>query len=143
MKTAGSTEALEKPLQNNDIIELPLGLLGFEAIKEYVWLESPDELPFRWLQARDNPRLTFLVVPPFDVLPAYAPDIGDDDVAFLQLSQPSDALMFGIVTLRTRGPSTVNLKGPIVLNRFTRRGKQVVLVNALNYPLQYPLPVAE
>jgi flagellar assembly factor FliW len=143
MRTAERTE-LDLPMpRNEDIIHMPLGLLGFEPYKHYVWMESPEEVPFRWLQALHEPGLTFLIVSPFDVLPEYEPNVSDDDAAFLGLNSPLDALVFGIVTLRPGGAATVNLKGPIILNRFTSRAKQVVLTNAAEYPLQYPLPVAE
>ena len=130
-------------LDRQELVHLPLGLLGFEHVKTWRWLESPDELPFCWLQAAQEPNLTFLIVPAFDVLRDYRPDINNDDVAFLRLERPEDALIYGIVTLRPRGRATVNLKGPIILHRVTRRGKQVVLANAAEYSLQHPLPTGE
>jgi flagellar assembly factor FliW len=36
----------------------------------------------------------------------------------------------------------MNLKGPILLNRHTLRGKQVILTNAANFQLKFPLPLA-
>jgi flagellar assembly factor FliW len=36
----------------------------------------------------------------------------------------------------------MNLKGPIVVNRFTLIGKQVVIANASQYSLQHPIVVA-
>ncbi|MEW6302735.1 MAG: flagellar assembly protein FliW [Verrucomicrobiota bacterium] len=123
------------------MVRLPLGLLGFESIKDYVLLTEPGEEPFRWLQVLDDPSLAFLVVPPFDVLPEYAPRLSPEDVAFLELGDPSEAWLFNIVTVRGPGRATVNLKGPVVFNRFTFRGKQVVIANAADYSLQHPLPV--
>ena len=41
------------------------------------------------------------------------------------------------------GGATVNLKGPIVVNRHTLRGKQVIPTNAPKFALQHPLPVAK
>jgi flagellar assembly factor FliW len=35
----------------------------------------------------------------------------------------------------------VNLKGPIIINRNTHIGKQVVIANASDYSVQHPLPV--
>ena len=135
---------LDLPMpRNEDVIHLPLGLLGFERFKEYLLVESPEEAPFRWLQALDDPALTFLVIPLMDVIGRYEPNISDEDVAFLRLNSPQDAIIFGIVTLRPQARATVNLKGPIILNRHTFRGKQVVLANAAQYPLRYPLPTAE
>lgn len=143
MKTAELTELELPTLRDQDVIHLPLGLLGFERIKDYIWIESADEVPFRWLQALHDPSLTFLVVPPFELLSSYAPNVTDEDVAFLGLSCPMDALIYAIVTLRPGGRSTMNLKGPIVVNRFTQIGKQVVLANAADYSLQCSLPVAD
>jgi len=36
----------------------------------------------------------------------------------------------------------VNLKGPIVINRRTLTGKQVIPVNAAEYAIRHPLPLA-
>ena len=42
-----------------------------------------------------------------------------------------------------RGPqqATVNLKGPIVLNRRTLVAKQVIPLNAPEYSVAHPLPI--
>lgn len=125
------------------VVHLPLGLLGFEHVKRYVLLEEPGQEPFLWLQMLDDRQLAFLVMPPFEAVPDYRPEISTEDVEFIGLKNPDDALIYNIVTLRPNGRATMNLKGPVVLNRLTRRGKQVVLVNAADYQLQHPLPVAE
>jgi flagellar assembly factor FliW len=125
------------------IVHLPSGLLGFEQIKKYILISKPEEAPFHWLQALEDPSLTFLVVSPFEFLASYAPDIPAEDVSSIGLEDPSDALFFNIVTLRPKGRSTVNLKGPIVLNRYSLIGKQVVLSNASEYSVQHPLPYSE
>lgn len=134
-----------KPLEvkSENIIHLPFGLLGFEQMKKYVLLSTPQEEPFRWLQVLSDPSLAFLVLSPFEIMPDYQPDISEDDASFIGLTTPQDALIFNIVTLRPNGRATINLKGPIVLNRFTLTGKQVVISNAAQYSLQHPLPVVE
>ncbi|HWI59371.1 MAG TPA: flagellar assembly protein FliW, partial [Bacillota bacterium] len=123
-------------------ITLPLGLLGFEAIKQYVLLASPEEAPFLWLQVAGEAGLSFLVVSPGVACADYAPELSAEDVAFLGLRTAEDAMMFNIVTLHADGRATVNLKGPVVVNRHTLVGKQVVPLNAGRYPTQHPLPVA-
>jgi flagellar assembly factor FliW len=124
-------------------VRLPMGLLGFEQIKDYQLTSNPGEDPFRWLRVKDNPSLAFVVVEPFIALPDYQPDIPQPDVQFLGLSQPEDALLYTIVTLHPGKPATINLKGPVVINRNTGVGKQVIIANASNYSVQHPLPVAE
>lgn len=123
-------------------VRLPAGILGFEQFKEYVLLAKPAEMPFAWLRVADSASLAFVVINPFIVMPDYAPDIPEADVEFLALKEVNDALLFSIVTLRGPGRATVNLKGPLVINRHTRVGKQVIIANANNYSLEHPLPVA-
>ena len=125
------------------ILNLPLGLLGFEHIKQFQLISNLQELPFRWLQVVDDPSLAFLVVSPFEVLPTYAPNISTDDATHLGLERPEDAELLNIVTLRANGNSTVNLKGPIVLNRHTLVAKQIVPANVAEYSLRHPLPLAQ
>src|SRR5688572_15878839 len=122
------------------LVHLPCGLLGFESVKRYVLSSIPGEEPFLWFRDQAEPALAFLVVSPFEVIPSYEPDLPAEDVRFLGLESPDDALLLNIVTLRPHGRSTVNLKGPIVINRFSLIGKQVVLANAADYSVQHPLP---
>jgi len=131
------------PAIRQDAVRMPNGLLGFEEIKDYVLTTNPEEQPFGWLKVRDNAALAFVVLDPFIALPDYQPDIPQSDVEFLSLKQPNDALLLGIVTIHNRNRATVNLKGPIVVNRHTRVAKQVIIANASAYSVTHPLPVTE
>jgi flagellar assembly factor FliW len=141
MSTLELTELESMRVKSENIIQMPAGLLGFEDIKQFVLLSNPEDAPFSWFQVLDDASLAFLVLPPFDVIPEYQPEISDEDVAYLGLKKPTDALIFNIVTMRPDG-ATLNLKGPIVINRFTLRGKQVVIQNAPKYSVRHPLPLA-
>ena len=44
------------------VIRLPLGLLGFERVKNYALLAKPEESPLMWLQMLEGARLSFRVV---------------------------------------------------------------------------------
>lgn len=127
------------PVASEQIIQMPLGLLGFEQFKRYRLLAKPEEAPFLWLQVVDDPNLAFLVISPFVARPDYGPDLAPEDVAYLGLLKPEDALIFNIVTVRPGAPATVNLKGPIVLHRQRRLAKQVIPLNAAQYDLRHPL----
>jgi flagellar assembly factor FliW len=142
MKCAEPIEAEPSAVVRREAVQLPKGLLGFEAIKDYVLTFNPDEEPFAWLSVEGNASLAFVVMDPFLALAEYQPDIPQADVEFLKLQRPEDALVLGIVTLREHQPPTVNLKGPIVINRRTQTGKQVIIANAAAYSVQHPLPVA-
>jgi flagellar assembly factor FliW len=142
MNTIELIEPERRTLNDEHIVRLPYGLLGFERFKNYVLLIRPQEEPFLWLQMLDGARHAFLVVSPFVVLPDYQPDIPEEDVQFLGLTTPADAQLVGIVTLRGPGRATINLKGPIVINRNTNLGKQIIPNNAANYSVRHPLPVS-
>jgi len=144
MKCAEMTEpetTARTPHKNN--VRIPTGLLGFEQIKDYVLTTNPEEEPFAWLHVEDNSALAFVVIDPFVVLPDYKPDIPQADVEFLQIKQSSDALLLGIVTINGTQQPTLNLKGPIVINRHLHIGKQIIIANAAEYSVKHPLPVAE
>lgn len=122
-------------------VQLPLGLLGFENIKTYSLTHTPEQEPFGWLTMCSGERLAFLVVPPVFILNDYAPDLSDEDVHFLEIRHPDDAMILNIVKMRANGTTTVNLKAPIVINRHTMIGKQVVL-NQPAYAISHPIQTA-
>lgn len=141
-----NTQAILEPetpeVNDQVIIQLPDGLSGFERVNKYTVLARPQEAPFMWMQMMDATRKAFLIVSPFIVKPDYQPDIPAADAEYLGIDEPSDALLYAICTLRGPGRATVNLKGPIVVNRHTMVGKQVIPNNASSYPLDHPLAVA-
>ena len=137
-----SVELESVTVKTENVIHMPGGLLGFENVKRFVLLTDPEEAPFCWLQAIGDSSLAFLVVSPFEAAPDYQPELSDEDAAYLGLKKPEDALIYNVVTLRGE-QATINLKGPIVINRFTLRGKQVVLQNASKWSVRHPLPIAQ
>jgi flagellar assembly factor FliW len=105
----------------------PSGLFGFESLKSYVMLDAEHQ-PFFWLQSTESAAAAFIMVSPFLFRPDYELDIGDDELADIGISSPESALVFSIVTAPADGsPMTANLQGPVVINRDTRMGKQLIL----------------
>jgi flagellar assembly factor FliW len=56
----------------------------------------------------------------------------------LELTEPADAMVLSIVT-SGQGPATINLKVPIVINRHSLIGKQIIPKNANRFDLRYPM----
>jgi flagellar assembly factor FliW len=135
-------ELAETNARHEDAVLLPYGLLGFENIKKYQLLTKQEEAPFLWFRMLEGGGQAFLVVPPGQVVPDYQPDLAEEDLEFLDLRDPADALILNTVTVKRDGKATINLKGPIVINRRTWVGKQVIPNNAAQYPVHHPLPVA-
>jgi flagellar assembly factor FliW len=142
MKSADTIEQPAAPAASSNLLQMPLGILGFEQFKNYALLANPAEKPFAWLKAVDEKPLSFVVIDPFVVLPDYKPEIPEADVNFLGIKQPGDALLLGIVTIHGTNLVTMNLKGPVVINRHSHIGKQVIIANAADYSVNHPLPVA-
>jgi flagellar assembly factor FliW len=142
MKCAELIGTEKPPTIRREAVRMPTGLLGFEQIKDYVLASHPDEDPFGWLHVQDNSALAFVVIDPFVALPGYQPDIPQSDVEFLKLEQAEDALLVSIVTIHDDSRATVNLRGPVVINRHSHIGKQVIITNAAAYSVAHPLPVA-
>jgi flagellar assembly factor FliW len=110
-------------------ISFPLGLLGFEPLKEYVLLDA-ERQPFYWLQSLEVEQVAFILVNPFLFRPDYELNIEDEDLQDIGLSGPENALIFAVVTIPPDGaPMTANLQGPLVINRDARTGKQAVLTD--------------
>lgn len=129
------------PLFTETTIDLrfPCGLLGFEQVKEFKLHAYSDLQPFLWLEAINGNGLCFLVVPPSFVVSAYQIELTDDDVAFLGLDDPDDAVVLNIATFHSDASITVNLKGPIIYNKFTHVARQIVPKNASVLSIKHPL----
>jgi flagellar assembly factor FliW len=109
-------------------LEFVSGLLGFENETQFALIPS-DFAPFYWMQSLQSTRLAFLVVDPFLIRHDYEVDIDDMSLKSIGVTSPSDVSVLGIVTVPTvQGqPVTVNLQGPIVVNKVTRKCFQAIL----------------
>ena len=123
-------------------ITLPQGLIGFPHFRRAELLYLPEHLPFLWMKvSAPAGAMNFVVIEPGGLVPDYELDLFDGDATSLGLSESKDAMVLNIVTLRPNSPlhATVNLVGPIVINRRTRVGRQVVLANNHHYSARYLL----
>jgi flagellar assembly factor FliW len=110
-------------------ITFPQGLFGFEGLKDYVLMDA-EQQPFFWLQSLDVEKVAFVLISPFFFRPDYEINIGDAELAEININSHEQALIFTIVTIPgEEDPMTANLLGPLVINRDTRVGKQVVLTD--------------
>jgi flagellar assembly factor FliW len=125
------------PVKSENVFHFPDGLPAFENVKEFVFLCKPDTRPFFFMQALEPQDLAFVCIDPFLIYPGYKPRISNQDVNFLHLSRPEDAMIISIVTV-TRNVSdiTVNLQGPVVINIQASLGKQIIC-DGQDYPVRY------
>ena len=111
-------------------LHMPAGLLGFPEVKEYFIVDSEPELPVKWLQAREELPLAFAITDPLIVLPDYWVDLTPLDLMDVGAHTTTDLFLVAIITLprETTPYPTVNLQGPVLINRANGWAKQLVLV---------------
>ena len=125
-------------------IALPQGIIGFKNYTRGELLYVPDHLPFLWLKLEGGGEpVHFCVIEPAGIIADYELEIFDEDAGSLELKRPEDALILNIVTLRQDSPTdaTVNLMGPIVVNRRTHVGRQLVIANHSRFSSHPYLPI--
>lgn len=119
-----TTAALSAPSQ----ITLARPLVGFPGSSSFRLHELGDGYaPFMALTSLDETGLYFVVVPPGLLFPDYLVEIPEEDVTLLGLSSPDDVAVFVLVTRSSGSSPTANLLGPLVVNRRSGIGTQVVL----------------
>lgn len=122
------------------IIKFPEGLLGFEDLRSYIIIKNDNpEVPFDWLQSIENPDLAFVITDPFLFLGNYEFELGDKDVEELKINTKNDIKIYNIVVVgKDIKESTMNLRGPIIINIQEKIGKQIVL-DTDKYSLKHEL----
>lgn len=132
----------EIEIKDANIIHFEEGVPGFpDDGKDYAIIfndDLPAELhetkvensPLLWLQSTANPELAFVVLNTFAYYEDYDPKISQDEIASLGEYDPETFEIYNIVIIpENMQDMTVNLKGPIVINRKTQKGKQAIVVN--------------
>ena len=120
-------------------IEFGRGILGFEHLRRFVHLATEEEHPFSWLQSLEDPEVAFVVANPALFFPHYCLEIDPRELGDVRPGPNEKLLVLGICTIRESPQEiSMNLQGPLVINRVTRRGKQLVL-NHSGYGTQHRL----
>jgi flagellar assembly factor FliW len=122
-----------------DVLTFDDGMPGFPGRQRFSIVSQPGLEPFLTLESIDAGGPSFVVVPPAAVIEDYEVPVDNDTAGALGIAEPDDAFMLAIVAVGgPEGGHTVNLLGPIVVNRHSGQARQVVLVDS-DYPLRHPL----
>lgn len=115
-------------IDEEKIITFQEGIIGFSDIHRYILLGEEEENPFQWLQAVDEPNLTFVVVPSKMICPTYQPKLNQDVLEKLEIGNLERILYYSIVVLpEDISQMRANLQSPLVINLENNKAKQVVL----------------
>lgn len=122
-----------------DILIFPEGPLGFPDCTRFTLVDEERAAPFRMLQSLDNPNLAFVVVDPLVVRNDYHFNVTKEDLRLVKADGIDDLMVYAIVTMAAElADVTVNLQGPLVLNKRHRIGHQFVLIDS-EYTTREPL----
>ena len=121
----------ELEVAENLVIRMTKPILGFEQLKRYVIVETPDFEPFKWFQSVDDPQVAFVIVNPLLFFPDYTIEVNPREIDELRVDNVRDINTYAIVTIpQEYTRMTANLQGPILVNTRTNLAKQLVLVNS-------------
>lgn len=127
-------------VKEDAIITFPEGIPGFHDETQFALIPLNETSPFLVLQSVKTEKVGFMVATPYAFKADYAFDLAPEDVAQLNIEQPEDVFVYGILTLKdTLAQSTINLLAPIVINEQTKLAKQIVLPAEDEALLRYPL----
>lgn len=118
----------EMEVKEEDLINVPNGLIGFPELKNYVLLDHDKDSPFKWLQSLDDGAIAFVLINPLLFKPDYTVEVTEAEVSDLKLEKEEDAVISVIITIPTNPQNmTANLKAPLIFNLKNRTGKQIIL----------------
>lgn len=126
-------------VSDDEVITLPDGMLGFSECDRFTLILDELGEPFQWMQSLAEPGLAFVVIEPSRVLSKYHFSVKKEQIKALKTDDVDDLLVYVIVTMSGSVLDvTVNLQGPIVINKHNRVGQQIVLNNP-KFSTRHPL----
>lgn len=122
-------------------LHLPFGLIGLRQLTHFELEALQDGMPFQTLRSMGEEAMEFVVVEPSMLLDSYTIVLREEDTEPLGIRAPEDALVLNIVSIHSHDPQhvTVNLVGPLVINRASGIGSQVIISNSSDYSIEHVL----
>ena len=121
---------------------LTSGIIGFPNLNYAQFVKLPDNPPFFMMKLSGaEAGINFIVIQSQDIGSFYEPLYFNGDLVSMDITQPSEALTFNVVTLNHKMSSeaSVNLIGPILLNLRTRIARQFIISNYTQYSAHHLL----
>lgn len=141
MITPANTAPKESSAETVLEAHLPFGLVGLPDLRRFHIAPIDGSWPFLSMQPFEDGDIRFLAIQPQGVVVDYRIELTDEDALSLGIVSAADAYVFNIVTVHSMHPQyvTVNLVGPVLVNRATLVGRQVIIENSGAYSTVHPL----
>ena len=120
-------------LEDEKIIDMPAGMLGFPDKRRFVILKHREDSPFFWYQCVDDPGLAFVITNPSLFDPNYKADFSEALKAMTwDLAEMEHILVYVVVNIPKGCPEkmTGNFIGPILINQDKCQAVQTVIANS-------------
>lgn len=126
-----------------EVIEFPAGLPGFEGEHQFLLIEAPASEPLCFLQSVSTPALSFICAPVKLIDPKYEYRLSRGDREILAMpntgvSPGTQLEWLAILCFADPDAPTANLLGPVVLRRDLGLGVQSIREDA-RYPARLPV----
>lgn len=128
-------------LEEEKIIDMPAGMLGFPDRRQFVILKHREDSPFFWYQSVDDPDLAFVITSPSLFHPDYNVDLTEPLKAMSwDLAEKESILLYVVVNIPRGSPErmTANFIGPILVNQEKCQAVQTVIANS---PYSHKVPL--
>ena len=128
--------------EEDNIITMPFGMLGFPDRKRFVILQHKEDSPFFWYQSVDDPMLAFVIMSPFLFKPDYSVNLENivKEMSWNEEEKQHNLELYVVVNIPEGSPDqmTANLIGPILINNKIHQAVQMVISDSL-YTHKFPL----
>ncbi|NIA29995.1 MAG: flagellar assembly protein FliW [Actinobacteria bacterium] len=125
--------------QEDEVVLFPEGLIGFENRRRFIIKTKDGFEPFHWLLCLDEPSLLLPVIDPFLIMEDYRPGPSGNELQSIGIENNDDARFLAVVTVgQSVDQVSVNLRGPIVINKTRNLGKQIILMES-RYLVKHPI----
>ena len=112
--------------EEDQVIRFDNGLLGFEQLTQFLLMDFEETSPFHWLISIEEPMIAFPLLDPSYVVSSYTIKVNMESTDERLLIHPESNIVYSIVNFADR-ILTINLRGPIIINKSERYGVQLVL----------------
>lgn len=130
----------EIEVDESKLITFASGIIGFPELKDFLLIHDNDSNGnIKWLQSIQEPAFAMPVINPLDVMDSYNPQVEDEFIKPLGITDESDMLVLVTITVPKKiEEMSVNLRAPIIISGETRKANQII-VDQDEYPVKYPI----
>lgn len=134
-----TTEPMTDPAASASESEIvfPNGLVGQPDWRRFVLLTPESDATIQVLQSMDDAGIALMVTNPRQIISGYKVPLSSDDRALLDLGADEQPVLMCTLSIHNE-LVTANLVGPLVINRRSRIGTQLVIVDS-PYSTRHPL----